>query len=280
MSALSDFLEGKRGPLVWIEPAGYAAKAFAGGDADWMADTSSVVANLSQANAALKSAVLTVDLSALLLGDALTPDADDPLSAAEDLLESDAVIRSAQDIAKAAEHTLGGRVDLVLGLPSPATLLRRCGAAGDEPLGFDDMDDAGAALANFLRQFSEQKFSGIMLRSEASEAEAEDELDTLGAIVSTARHYRWHSMLRVDGGMAPSTAAEASVDLLLLPQLPPGAFANGFSDGGTRLGGGLSAAFWQGEDFSELGSDALLYGDAPGDIEPEAVLARAATLPR
>ncbi len=276
---LADLLQNKQAaPLRWIEPNGYATQAFAGGKQDWQAQAQSCSSVLAQANSALKSQVLSLDIEPALFLDAPAADAKNALSIAETVLGSDGPANRALQVAKAVEQTLSNQIDLVLRLPSPAALLHRCGVAADAQIDFDDLDDAAVALAGLVRKFSECKISGLMLATDISAAGAEDEFDTLGAIVSTAKHYRWVTALRIDGAVDAATAAKSGVDFALFPNAGPGAFAQGWSQDSVRLGGGLSHAFWRGEDFAEIPDNALLYGDAPGDIAPEQVLERAARL--
>ena len=140
------------------------------------------------------------------------------------------------------------------------------------------MDDAAVALAGLARRFSECKFAGLMLATDVNSSQAEDEFDTLGAILSTAKHYRWVTALRVEGDVDAKTAAQSKVDFVLLPNAAPKTFAKGWSADSVHLGGGLSSEFWKGENFAKTPSEALFYGDAPGDIPPEKVLERAGSL--
>lgn len=280
-NCLGDLLQDKNTqPLIWIEPAGYAAKAFAGGNGDWQAEAQSASSVLSQANSALKSQVLSLDITPALFLGAAPGDADNALSCAEAILGSETAIQRALQTAQSVEHTLAGQVDLVLRLPSPAALLHRCGATVDTDLDFDDLDDTAVALAGLLRNFSDCKFAGLMLATDVSADQCDDEFETLGAIVATAKHYRWATFLRIDSNIDAATAAQADVDCVLLPNAAPKAFSDGWTVGDTRVGGGLSKAFWSGDNFDDVPKTALLYGDAPGDITPEKVLERCAQLPR
>lgn len=278
---LNDFLQNNSPrPLVWIEPGGYATKAFAAGNAAWQAAPQLASSVLNQANAALKSQVLSLDITPALFLNAAFGEGDSALSRAEAVLSLDSAVERALQVAQAVAHSLANQVDLVLRLPSPATLLHRCGAPTDGVLEFDDLDDAAVALAGLVRQFADCKFSGLMLVTDVSADQCEDEFETFGAITATAKHYRWATFLRVDSNLDAATAAQAGVDCVLLPNAAPNAFANGWTIDDVRVGGGLSQAFWSGEDFSDASQSALLYGDAPVDITPEEVLQRCAQLPR
>lgn len=280
-ASLKDWLENADAALRWIEPDGYATRAYAGGDANWMAEAQTAVSTLAQANSALGSRVLSLDVvPALLQGEAPAADGADPLAAAEAALGADdAGVERARGVAKAAEHTLGGRVDLVLRLPSPSALLRMFGAAPGGALTFDDLDDAAMLLANVARRFSDYRFAGLMLAMDGTGAYTEDEFEALDSILSTVRHYRWLSILRVDACPEPESLAAADVDVLLLPGCPPSRLAGEWRNGTRRLGGGLSREFWSGEDFVSVEPGALYYGDAPGDTEPEQLLERLRALP-
>lgn len=277
---LADFLQNKNtAPLLWIEPAGYATQAIAGGKPDWQAQAQSCSSVLAQANSVLASQVISVDvLPALLHGAASPQDPADALSIAENLLQDEGAIARALQVAQAVEHTLAGQVDLVLRLPSPAALLHRCGASAQAELEFDDMDDAAIALAGLARHFAERKFSALMLASDISADQAEAEFDTLGAIFATAGHYRWATALRVEAAMPAQIAAQSGADIVLLPNADPNSIGDAWTAGDSRVGGGLSQAYWQGQDFASLPAQALPYGDAPAEVAPETVLARAQAL--
>lgn len=280
-SRLAEYLRNENtSPLIWIEPADYATQAIAGGNNQWQAQAQTASSVLAQANSALQSHVLSLDVAPALFLDTEPPEPDNALAAVQDILSSQSAIQRAVEAAQAVEHTLAGQADLVLRLPSPAALLHRCGVPADGELDFDDLDDAAVALAGLVRQFSECKFAGLMLASDVGAEYAGDEFETFGAIVSTAKHYRWVSLLRVDGDIDRNTAAESQVDIILLPHVAPKEFTENWSVGDIRVGGGLSGAFWSGDDFSQLPAEALVYGDAPADISPEAVLERSAVLPR
>lgn len=268
---LRPLLESGAGTVRWIEPNGYATRAYAGGNAGWAAEAQTCAATLAQANSVLKSQVLGVDLAPALFAGAAAP-AGEPLDYVEQTLDAQAGRERALQVVKAVEHSLADRVDLMLQLPSPAALLRRGGAAGG--LSLDDLDDSAAALANFVRSFSECRVVGLMLNTDADEDGGADEMDVLGPILGAARHYRWLAALRIDGGLAVETAAGSGVDLLLLPKAAPSDFASGWALGDCRLGGGLSGSFWQGENFPAVTEGALHYGDAPAEVAPEQILAR------
>ncbi|MES1943659.1 hypothetical protein PC39_06079 [Salinisphaera sp. PC39] len=262
----------------WIEPDGYATRAFAGGDPAWMAEPQTAVSTLAQANSALGSRVLSVDMLPAFLA-AAAVEAGDPLDVADAVLSDEAGLANAQAVAKAAEHTLAGQVELVLRLPSPYALLRRFAENGVFSPSFDDLDDAAMLLANAVRGFADFNFAGLLLATDVDEDHAEDEFAALDSVLGTVRHYRWLSLLRLDGDLDPSSSAAADVDVILLPHRRPAVFHEDCGLEGRRVGGGLSAEFWEGADFGTVSPDTLYYGDAPADIEPEAVLARVRTLP-
>lgn len=272
---LEDLLQGKKAdPVRWIEPNGYATQAYAGGNENWQSQAQSCSSIMAQANSVLKSQILSVDVTPALFADAPEPQAYNALAIAETLLSSESRVDRALQVANAMEQTLGNQVDLVLRLPSPAALLHRCGAPANSLLEYDDLDDAAVILAGLVRRFSECKFSALMLASDVGKDQVEDELDTLGAIVSTAKHYRWLTVLRLEEPVDEAILEQLNVDLALLPNVEPGHFSALCDQAGLRLGGGLSKEFWQGDDFSNVPKDALFYGDAPGDITPEKVLER------
>lgn len=271
---LRRLVESGAGPVRWIEPNGYATRAYAGGNPGWFATAQSAAATLAQANSALRSQVLSIDVAQALFAQTDEPGSD-ALDHLEDVLGNDGNRQRAVAVARAVEQTLGGRVELMLQLPSPAAQLRRAGA---QTFGFDELDDVAAALTGVIRAFSEVKVAGLLLATDVDEAEGEDEMEVLGPIMSMAAHYRWLTALRIDGDLPPSRAAAAGFNVILLPNYLPADFAGDWTVGNARLGGGLAPAFWSGE--GEVGDDpdALYYGDAPGAIAPESILARVAQL--
>lgn len=276
--ALKHWVDNRDTALRWIEPDGYATRAFAGGDPAWMAEPQTAVSTLAQANSALGSRVLSLDVMPAILA-AVSAEAGDPLDVADAVLADEAGLANAQAVAKAAEHTLGGQVDLVLRLPSPHALLRRFAENGAFSPSFDDLDDAAMLLANAARGFADFGFAGLLLVTDVDRGRAEDEFAALDSVLGTVRHYRWLSLLRLDGDLDPAAAGAADVDVILLPHRRPAVFHDDCGLEGRRVGGGLSVEFWNGEDFGPVPPDTLYYGDAPADIEPEAVLARVRTLP-
>ncbi|MDN5937946.1 MAG: hypothetical protein L0H83_04730, partial [Salinisphaera sp.] len=200
---LQPLLESGSGPVCWIEPNGYATRAYAGGNPDWATQAQPVASTLAQANGALNSQVLSIDLAPLLFGQ--DAEGDDPLDRVEQLLGSDRAGQRALPIVQAVEHTLADRVDLMLRLPSPAALLHHCGAEG--ALSFDDLDDAAAALAAVIREFSASRVAGLVLATDVDDDGGGDEMQVLAPGLGVARHYRWLTALRVDGRLSAQAAA-------------------------------------------------------------------------
>lgn len=278
-SMLKEWLQNAGGALRWIEPDGYATRAYAGGDGNWMVEPQSAASTLAQANGALGSQVLSVDVMPALLGGAAPESSDSPVAAAEAALDDAEAAERGRGVARAVEHTLGGQVDLVLRLPSPHAMLSQfSGGAAFDP-SFDDLDDAAMLLANVVREFADYGFAGLMLASDVGADLAADEFEATDSVLGTVRHYRWSTFLRVDNGLEPAAAVDADFDAVLLPHRRPSALADAPGADGCRLGGGLSAEFWAGEDFSSAPAGLLYYGDAPGDVEPEKLLERVRTLP-
>lgn len=276
---LQGWLAASEADLRWIEPGGYATRSYAGGDAGWMAEPQKAASVLGQANAALQSQILSVDILPALADSGLIADADDPLAAAENTLESEPATDNVRAVVQAVTRTLAAQVGVVLRLPSPLTLLQTCGATSENPPSADDLDDAADLLTGMIRQLSDFDLAGLMLATAADGEQAGDDCDSAASILAAARHYRWPAVLRLDGNATPASVADADIDAVLLSRSAPADLAAGLSEHGGHVGGGLGPAFWNGEDFPAMPAGTLYYGDAPGDVEPEQILERLRTLP-
>ncbi|MEM8785357.1 MAG: hypothetical protein AAGF19_05850 [Pseudomonadota bacterium] len=276
---LPTWLETRDAPLFWIEPGGYGLTAYAGGNADWMGDPQSAASIFGQVNSVLKSSILSIDgLPALRGGAPLEADADKAVSLAQDLLQDEAGKSRLKDVIGAVGHGIAGRAGLALALPSPAKLLTLCGApAGCGDIEFDDLDDIAVALTGVARSVSETGIEALLVTFGEGAAVSDDEVEALESLTATASHYRWATAARLDGEPAGPILSSA-FDIVLCPDCPPSHFSSDWTVEDKPLGGGLAKAFWEGEDFAALSGPALIYGEAPDWLAPEAVLARLNTL--
>lgn len=210
----------------------------------------------------------------------LEPGDRDPIEAAESALEETEALARAHGVVKAVEYALGGRLDLVLQLPAPVRLLKMFGLTdSSSTLSPGMLEDAGALLADFARQFASYDFNGLMVWLDVSCDDVPGQHEAMDSVISTIRHYRWIYLVRMSNCTELTPLEGVSADVILLPDLPPSKYRRYTGDGYPCVGGGLSRAFWAGETFESYSPGSLYYGDAPADEEPEKVLARLRALP-
>lgn len=251
-------------PLVWIDFDAYARTVFAGGSGDWLADAPRRAAALTQAHGIVRSQVVAVDLGAPFVHAGADPfGAGAPAAYLETLLD-------------ALGHTLSGRADLVLALPSPRDLLVALGAPAGAAPSFDDLDDLSMAAAALLRRLSGKPVGGLLLRlsgRDAFDGELDnDELETMAPLIAAARYYGWAVAVEFAGVAAPGERAGEGLDadLLLYPDAAAAVLA---ARGDARFGGGLGAGYWSGA-LPALPVLPALYGAIPPSARPEDVVAR------
>lgn len=271
---LERWLVSRDASIRWVEPATYATRVVASGDRLWPCRPQSAATVLARANAALKSRIASLPILPAITGDPPEVDHDDPLGKAEEVLESAAGVDNARAVVRTVTGMLAGRFDVMLSLPSPLALLRRFGLAADVVPSLDDLDDAAVALSGVVRALGEFDLAGVVLATPADSVQAAIECESLESIVGSVHHQRRVVALRLEGSATEADFSGADIDVMLRPNLPPSAFATVAAEAATRIGGGLDAAFWMGEDFPDDAHDLLYYGDAPANMAPEQILAR------
>lgn len=266
-SRLRSLATGAAGRLLWIEFDAYAHRVFAGGRPGWHGDASGYAATLLQANAIVRTDVLSIPAAAAALA-ALPPrNGGSAADAVRDALAAPAAAAFAAGAVDALAHRLGGRTDLVLTLPPPRALLLACGAGAAEAGDFDALDDVAMAAAGLLRALSDKPVAGLALSFAAPPEE--DEIAACDTLVGTARHYGWS--VAVLAAYAQD-AAEAAVlaplgpDLTLLPEVPAASLT------APGLGGGLTRQFW--EAGAAVDGPRLLHGTIPDGLAAEEVVRR------
>lgn len=271
---LEQWIEAHDSSIRWIEPAAYAAQVVADGDETWPCRPQSAASVLARASGALKSQVASLDILPALTIGMPDPDPDDPIGAAENALDGAAALDNARAVVRAVTGTLAGRFDVMLRLPSPLALLRRFGLPAGAVPTLDSLDDAAVALAGVVRTLAEFDLSGVVLATPADVALAADECESLASIVGSVHHQRRIVALRLEATATVEDFADAGADVMLCPNLTPAALAAAAGQPGIRIGGGLGAAFWAGEDFPASARGLLYYGDTPEGMAPERILAR------
>lgn len=266
---LRAFIDGRRERLRWIDFTAYAHRVFAAGSDRWLVDPRVFTGALVQAQGVVGTEVLSIDVLAPYLA-VLVPDAQSPGDAVQTMFGQAAPAAFVDEVLDALVHSLGGKVDLVLKIPSPADVLRAAGLVGEAT--FDDLDDTAIALANVLRAHAGRPLGGILISAHA-ELTA-DETEALESIVSAAKHYNWCVAISFDNTAEPAAdEAPIGADVVLYPGCDFAALA-----GAGNVGGGLGPAFWAGELAPPDAPRVLAYGIIPSDAQPETVVQRAASL--
>jgi hypothetical protein len=265
-SRLRAWLAGDPYELVWVEFEDYARRVFARAGDDWYVDPTRYARALIQAQSALASDCLSVDLLAPYVAD-VAVDKSALLRVLDDA-RSMAFVDQALD---ALLHRFAGKLDVILLLRTPFDLL-----GGGADIGFDDLDDLAVALAGLIRRYADRPVSGLLLERHGDGMLSADEADAYEPLIGTARHYQWLTALSLaavtDGVTAPSGL---DLDLLLLPATP---LAQIPEPGPLRCAGGLDDAFWRGRSTAALDAGMLAYGRIPAAAEPETVLSVLRTL--
>ena len=261
-SRLRAWLAGDPHALVWVEFEAYARRVFARASDDWYADPTRYAGALIQAQGALASDCLSIDLLAPFVAGVAA--------------EKSALLHALGDAQRAAFvdqaldallHRFAGKLDVLLLLRTPADLL-----GGGSDIGFDDLDDVAAAVASILRRYADRPVAGLLIEKRGEGVLTADEVDAYEPLLSAARHYHWltaWSFADVTDGV--TTPLSLDLDLLLLPATPLAALPRG--SGAPRCAGGLDDAFWSGQAAApQLEPGALAYGRIPAATEPETVL--------
>ncbi|MEE2983025.1 MAG: hypothetical protein VX929_06990 [Pseudomonadota bacterium] len=270
ISALKSWLDDGGSRLLWVEFEAYARRVFANSPDDWYADASRFASSLIQAQDAIPTQCLSIDLCAPLLSALGERDGAPHAEELVQLFGGDAHIEFVNDVLDALVHRFAGHVDLIVVLHAPADLLDA--GAGTAALEFDELDDVASAMSNCLRPLADRPLTGVLLEKRGQAALSAEEIDAYEPIISAARHYDWVTAMSLpdrSGGTVPTV--DLDLDLILFPQLALDAIAAEAE--APRLGGGLTDSFWGGAAI-DAGASAgrLLYGSIPHSAHPETVL--------
>jgi len=270
---LQRFLAGDRARALWIEFDDYAHRVFANGAADWLTQSARYASAMAQARKAVRSEVVTMDISAAGLAVA----GGEPLARCFAALADASAVRFTADCLAALVHTLGADVDLVLRVPAPQELLWRCGAVGAAD--FDTLDQVASAIVEAMRRYADLPLAGLLLTRASDDALGADEADAHEPILNAARHYGWVTAMAVPTSfVAANPAGVANVDLMLCGELSLARVREARTRG-LRLGGGLVPEVWtEPGGMPPIQDGDLVFGVLPATAKPEIVLANCAAL--
>lgn len=266
---LQAWLSGSSERLLWIDFAAYAHHVFARDSAQWLTDPNVYVGAVAQAQAVIKSQVLCVDVIKPYLAHSATGEAS-PGSALQAALQGSTAAAYVHEVIDALAHRFAAKLDLVLTIQAPATVMRTAGFL-DEP-SFDEMDDLAIAMSGVLRKLSDKPVSGVMIVSAA--CPGDDEIEALESITSAARHYGWRLALCYPNCADIAPASALVTDVELYPQVDAVRLCAAQSP--HALGGGLDSSYWHDATASLPAGRCLLFGTVPDDAQPELVIQRAA----
>jgi hypothetical protein len=273
VSNVFEYLADRLGRVpLWIDFERYAAAVFAGAPDDWYGDAHRYAATLAQAHSLLRSDLLSIPvLNAFLESGTWTGSAarGESLSGALDALMSQAdPARFVTDVLDALFHRFEGKVELVLELPSPSTLLALRGAVA--PYDFGDMDDVAMALTSLLRQLSTRRFFALGIDCTGPDDMGDDEKEACEPLIKAARYYGWGVSVRLDGLPEAQAPERGDFDVLQIRQWSDAAAA-AFSP---WVAGGLTDAFWRDPTVDTPVAGTLHFGEVPADAVPELVARR------
>lgn len=260
-----------RAPL-WMDFERYAAAVFAGAPEDWYGDAHRYAATLAQAHSLLRCDLLSIPvLNAFLAsgGWAGSVAKGESLSGSLDTLLSQAgPMHFVTEVLDALFHRFEGKVELVLELPSPSTLLALRGAVA--PFDFGDMDDVATALTPLLRSVSTRHFFALSIDCAGPDDLCDDEREACEPLIKAARYYGWGVSARLDDLPEAQAPERGAFDVLQLRQWSDAAVA-AFSP---WAAGGLTDEFWRDPAIATPRAGALHFGEIPADAVPEQVARR------
>jgi hypothetical protein len=267
MSALNDWISGRRDRLTWLDCDRYVWSVFAGAPERWHEDPGTMIGATAQAQKLLQSDVLAVDLLGPFSRHLVRGSSPEDICAA---LDEEQPRQDLLATADALLHEFGGRVDVVLDCPSPRKLLGE-----GQDVDFNALDDVATALLDVVRAVADRQLQGLQITCDTKAGPDVDELDSWSSLLAAARHYHWITVIRLDGVVDPDQLDSTwPGDLLLLPDLEAEAVPDD-----RRLGAGLPPTAWIDSIEAVRITDAagkrgFRFGEIPHDAAPEIVLDR------
>jgi hypothetical protein len=272
---------------LWLKSSAYARRVLLGENIDPWVGPAQYLAFFSQAQALLKPDVAVLELTELFDSHASAhPEWSEavhkrrrPASALRRLLESEAPRQLLAEVIEAVLVHLGGRIPLVLALPSPRRWIQHANAlTGSEPLALsgDDVEDGAMYIADLLRSVSTQAVSWVMFEEPeaASNFNAED-LAHYQSVVNVIRHYRWSLALRLPDSATPSSSQLAAFDAVITSSPALTSSGSGLD---AAVGCDFSTAFAEGSVPAELGERRFAFVEIEPGLRPESVLERLTAL--
>jgi hypothetical protein len=265
---------GGGGRLRWLVFDDYARQVFARGNPGWFREPLRHVNGLADANKVLGSEVIEFKLGALCAARrdlAIAATGSGRVSA----VLGDAGVRAfCAEALAALVHGQAARADIMLALPSPATLLVALGEES-ELIDFDMLDDVATLLVGVMREHADAGIDGLVLSFTDTGVDAGDELEASEAIKNAAGHYGWVFAARGASVELTLNYQSLAPDLWLVPGQP----ALGQLEGLASFGSGLDASFWRDGELATTGTGGCLYGEVPADLDPKIIVQRIGALP-
>lgn len=266
---------GGGGRLRWLAFDDYARQVFARGNPGWFREPLRHVNGLADANKVLGSEVIEFNLGALCAARrdlAIAATGSGRVSA----VLGDAGVRAfCAEALAALVHGQAARADIMLALPSPATLLVALGEES-ELIDFDMLDDVATLLVGVMREHADAGIDGLVLTFADTGVDTGDELEASEAIKNAAAHYGWVFAARAASVELALNYQSLAPDLWLVPDHSTDSFAE---KAASPVASGLDASFWRDGELATTGAGACLYGEVPADLDPKIIVQRIGALP-
>lgn len=282
--SLAELLPAAGGPVnlqLWLKSSAYTRQLLLGEAGDPWESASKYLAYFSQAHGLLKPdvAVLEVDElfdSWLQRNPGLKPELNVRRKASyplRKLLEQSPARALLAEVINAVASHLGGRVPLVLTMPSPRYWLELAGrAAGRENTELDDgnIEDSAMYVADLLRSVSNLPVGGVLLEeAQSGPAVGSINAELYRPLINVVKHYRWPLALRMGIDPLRECPALADFDVFVGRQNFPAA--------GCAQGVDLTDQAWS-EGWPKLTPSQFYFIEIAQDALPEAVLDHLANL--
>ncbi|MGK2914799.1 MAG: hypothetical protein ACSLE5_10180 [Porticoccaceae bacterium] len=265
---------GGGGQLRWLAFDDYARQVFARDNPGWFREPLRHVNGLADANKVLGSEVIEFNLGALCavrrdLAIAATG------SGRVNAVLGDAGVRAfCAEALAALVHGQAARADIMLALPSPASLLVALGEDAGT-IDFDMLDDVATLLVGVMREHADAGLDGLVLTFTDTGVDAADELEASEAIKNAAAHYGWVFAARAASVELALNYQSVAPDLWLVPGQPVPRQLEGLAG----FCSGLDVGFWRDGELATTGAGACLYGEVPADLDPKIIVQRISALP-
>lgn len=175
------------------------------------------------------------------------------------------------------ENLYNGSKPVALVVPSPQMWLTwlYSNIRPDEvpSLGENEIEATAMYLAEYLREYSSNGLSTIVLEEDDRSSVASSEMLALyKPVINIARHYQWSTGLLINRTSHNEVKKNDDIDFFLMKGSDLSELSLLLKEN-DRIGGGLNALFWSGQQI-DTGSITLVYGEIPENADPETVLAQ------